>query len=162
MNLFKRVALANAVVAEHNAGKVRAVIASEYGISENQVQYLLKHAREAGIFVRPVKRGRKSSAQTTMRRAEIANRYRSGESGPSIARSLGVTVETVYTSLRTVGVERRKRANTERNNSIVVRYQSGESGVKIAKDLAVTPKVVYDTLHRAGVVIRKKEVLTNA
>ena len=162
MNLFKRVALANAVVAEHNAGKVRAVVASEYGISENQVQYFLKHAREAGLFVRPVKRGRKSSAQTTMRRAEIANRYRSGESGPSIARSLGVTVETVYTSLRTVGVERRKRANTERNNAIVVRYQSGESGVKIAVDLGVTPKVVYDNLRRAGVVIRKRIVVTNA
>ena len=162
MNLFKRVALANAIVAEHNAGKVRAVIASEYGITENQVQYLLKHAREAGLFVRPTKRGRKSSAQTTMRRAEIANRYRSGESGPSIARSLGVTVETVYTSLRTVGVERRKRANTERNNAIVVRYQSGESGVKIAVDLGVTPKVVYDNLRRAGVVIRKRIVVTNA
>ena len=162
MNLFKRVALANAVVAEHNAGKVRAVVASEYGISENQVQYFLKHAREAGLFVRPVKRGRKSSAQTTMRRAEIANRYRSGESGPSIARSLGVTVETVYTSLRTVGVERRKRANTERNNASVVRYQSGESGVKIAVDLGVTPKVVYDNLRRAGVVIRKRIVVTNA
>ena len=138
------------------------LIASEFGITENQVQYFLKHAHDAGIFVKPTKRGRKASAQTTMRRAEIANRYRSGESGPSIARSLGVTVETVYTSLRTVGVERRKRANTERNNAIVVRYQSGESGVKIAVDLGVTPKVVYDNLRRAGVVIRKRIVVTNA
>lgn len=162
MNLFKRVALAHAVIQRHNEGATRVVVASEFGITENQVQYFLKHAHEAGIFVKPTKRGRKTSAQTTMRRAEIANRYRSGESGPSIARSLGVTVETVYTSLRTVGVERRKRANTERNNAIVVRYQSGESGVKIAKDLAVTPKVVYDNLRRAGVVIRKKEVITNA
>ena len=162
MNLFKRVALAHAVIQRHNEGVTRVLIASEFGITENQVQYFLKHAHDAGIFVKPTKRGRKASAQTTMRRAEIANRYRSGESGPSIARSLGVTVETVYTSLRTVGVERRKRANTERNNAIVVRYQSGESGVKIAVDLGVTPKVVYDNLRRAGVVIRKRIVVTNA
>lgn len=162
MNLFKRVALAHAVIQRHNEGVTRVLIASEFGITENQVQYFLKHAHEAGIFVKPTKRGRKTSAQTALRRAEIANRYRAGESGPSIARSLGVTLETVYFSLRTVGVERRKMANTERNNSIVVRYQSGESGVKIAKDLAVTPKIVYDALHRAGVVIRKKQVLTNA
>ena len=162
MNLFKRVELANAVIESYNEGKTLAVIASEFKISIGQAQYILRKAREVGIFVKPTKKGRKISAQALVRRAEIASRYLAGESGPVIARSLGVDTNTVYISLRTLGVERRKRVYTERNRMIVSRYESGESGVKIATDLGVSTKVIYEKLHKAGVIIRKKQVKSNA
>lgn len=157
MNLFKRADLANSVVKAHNDGKNYIEIGSELGVSSNQVRYFLKHAREAGITVIKQQRGRKSSPATAERRALIAEHYLAGDSGPTISRKLGVTLETVYSNLRIAGVKARVRGDAVRNQTIVVRYQAGESGVKIAQDIGVTPKVIYDALHRAGVLIRKKQ-----
>jgi hypothetical protein len=69
---------------------------------------------------------------------------------------MGIQVETVYASLRALGIERRKPVTNLRNETIVLRYTVGESGVTIAKQLGVTPKVVYDTLHRAGITVRPR------
>lgn len=156
MNIFKRVELAHKIVALHNAGNRRAEIKAQLGVGENTIIYVLKHAREAGIHVERRSAGRRPDPQVMARREEIARRYRSGQSGPTIAQELGIKAETVYSSLRALGVERRKTNTDERNNTIVVRYQVGESGVTIAKQLGVTPKVVYDTLHRAGVTVRPR------
>jgi transposase len=156
MNIFKRVEVAHKVVALHNEGKPRAEIKQLLGISDNQIVHILKHAREAGIHVERRSAGRPSDPKTVARREEIARRYKGGESGPSIAQALGVTVETVYASLRSLGVERRRPVTSQRNEMIVLRYTVGESGVTIAKHLGVTPKVVYDTLHKAGVTVRPR------
>lgn len=157
MNIFKRVEVAHKVVALHNEGKPREEIKHSLGVSNNQIIHILKHAREAGIHVERRSAGRpKSDPKTVARREEIARRYESGESGPSIALALGVTVETVYASLRMLGIERRRPATAQRNEMIVLRYTVGESGVTIAKHLGVTPKVVYDTLHKAGVTVRPR------
>lgn len=156
MNLFKRAEVGLKVLQAHNDGKTRGEIASAFGITESQVVHILKHAKDHGMHVEARRRGRGKDPRTTARRAEIVNRYEKGESGPTIARALGITVETVYTSLRLAGVERRRPVNESRNQSIIIRYQNGESGVTIARDLSVTPKVVYDTLRKAGVVIRSR------
>lgn len=156
MNIFKRVEVAHKVVALHNEGKTRAEIATALGVSPNQVIHVLKHAREAGIHVERRSSGRRIDPKVTARREEIARRYRGGESGPTIAKALNIQVETVYSSLRILGVDRRKRNTEVRDQGIVIRYQVGESGITIAKQLGVTPKVVYDTLHRAGVTVRPR------
>jgi transposase len=156
MNIFKRVEVAHKIVALHNEGKPRAEIKQALGVSDNQIVYVLKHAREAGIHVERRSSGRPSDPKIVARREEVARRYKAGESGPSIARGMGIQVETVYASLRALGIERRKPVTDLRNETIVLRYTVGESGVTIAKQLGVTPKVVYDTLHRAGITVRPR------
>ena len=156
MNIFKRVEVATQVVNLHNEGKPKQEIKTLLGISDNQISSILRHAREAGIHVERRNVGRPINPQRTALRHEVALRYKNGESGPSIAQSMNVTVEFVYSSLRALGVSRRRPDLKERNESIVVRYTDGESGVTIAKQLNITPKVVYDTLRRAGVSIRRR------
>lgn len=156
MNLFARAEMGLKVLQAHNSGKNRAEIVSEFGITESQVTHLLRHAKDHGLHVEPRRRGRVASASTLQRRADIVARYNGGESGPTIARALSITVETVYSALRMAGVARRHPSTESRNQSIIVRYQRGESGVAIARDLSVTPKVVYDALRKAGVIIRNR------
>lgn len=159
MNLFDRARIGEVVVRNHNSGVPRDQIASAHGLTEAQVLTILRHAREAGMEVRKAQRGRRPDPKVAVRSAEIQKRYERGETGPSIAKAMSVTVETVYSTLRRLGVERRVRpSNTERNQLIVTRYSNGESGVIIARDLSLTPKVVYDTLKKAGVVVRPRGV----
>lgn len=156
MNIFKRVEVAHKAVALHNEGKAKQEIRSALGLSDHQIASILKQAREVGIHVERRAVGRPVNPAREALRSDIGARYKNGESGPSIAQSLGVTVETVYSSLRALNIPRRRPDTTARNEMIVVRYTVGESGVAIAKQLNITPKVVYDTLRRAGITVRRR------
>lgn len=161
-NLFKRAEVGYEVVRLYNEKKSRADIAKEFGLTLPQVVNILRHARAHGIHMEPARRGRGVNPATMVRRAEIVRLYLSGQSGPAIARELGVTTETVYSHLRRSGTPRRRIVTDERNKSIVMRYQNGESGVRIATDIGVSSKVVYEALRNAGVVIRQYGKKTNA
>lgn len=79
-------------------------------------------------------------------------RYMAGESGSSIARSLGVNIQVLRRSLVAHGAEIRPVKYTfEAPGQIIDRYLSGESEKSIASSLGVSRDVVVRFLREEGV-----------
>jgi hypothetical protein len=92
------------LVRRYRAGQSCAAIAAATGLTLARVYLRLK---QAGVEFR---RGGKAPGQgrLDLPDAEIARRYRGGESAEAIARSLGVSAYAIRKRLIEAGVERRR------------------------------------------------------
>jgi len=88
-------------------------------------------------------------------RAEIVNRYRSGESSSAIGAAYGLNKNSVIKVLRDAGVPiRRQSLTVEQIDDAVRLYEAGKSLAKIGTKLGVDHGTVWRALQKRGVPMR--------
>jgi DNA-directed RNA polymerase specialized sigma24 family protein len=94
---------------------------------------------------------------TRTERAEVAKRYRAGESMGSLAVAFGCHRTAIRRAVDHEGVERRdwrtRKVDVEKARE---RYESGQTAAQIAAEFGVSATAVLNHLRRAGVVLRPR------
>jgi hypothetical protein len=101
------------MVRRYPGGETCATIAAATGLAEATVHYRLKRA---GVEFRPAHKA-PGYGRLDLSDAEIAERYRAGESTYEIGRSLGVSANAIREHLIEAGVERRPKGTHRRPES---------------------------------------------
>jgi len=139
----------------YEVGKPIGEIAREVGTSRKGAKSILVKTnaeRKKEIETLQVKRATEREAEL------IAKMYKEGKSIPEIARELKRSVHTVYTHLKELGIERRKRRLTkEEIETIVKMHREGKPVSEIARELKRSTSAVYSHLKRLGVESEKKK-----
>lgn len=87
--------------------------------------------------------------------AQVADRYRAGETLRELAHDLGCRRSTIGTRLAAAGITTRNRPATEDQiDEMVLLYESGLSLVKVGDHVDLTAKSVLKYLRQRGVVTR--------
>jgi DNA-directed RNA polymerase specialized sigma24 family protein len=91
--------------------------------------------------------------------AEVASRYRSGQTQKAIAASLGVTQKAVRRALNHLGEPLRTSCPVSgvRRQVILDRHTEGKSIKEISTELGLNFATVYRVLRRAGRVQKKAQ-----
>lgn len=141
---------ADRVEALYRSGKTPAEVASDIGCS---VQYVHKIRRKRKI---PPHHPRVFDDATV--RADVALRYRRGESVDEIAAATGLPRTGIYTALRSEGVSLRPSISTEVLDAaapdLITKYQEGRTLANLAEEYGCSEGGVRNALLRHGVVLR--------
>lgn len=84
--------------------------------------------------------------------------YRTGLTGPQVAKSLGVGTTMVYRTLNEHHIQRRKRdprrLSDDKEREVVQRYENGEPSKNLAREFSITIDTVRNIARRNGARVR--------
>jgi DNA-binding Lrp family transcriptional regulator len=141
----------------YKAGETCGDIGAAAGLSESSVA---RRLRQQGIKLRPGSK-RPGSGQIDLTVAEIARRYRAGQTLTIIAATTGMDPSTVRYRLRRAEVALRRTGKAPGQGrldlpvaEIIRRYRAGQSTQAIGRALGVSADTIHRRLVVAGVARR--------
>jgi DNA-binding CsgD family transcriptional regulator len=145
------------MVRRYKAGETCVDIGAAAGLSTSAVASRLK---QQGIKLRPGGKG-PGSGRIDLPVAEIARRYRAGETLDMIAAMTGLNPSTVKYRLRRAGVALRRTGKAPGQGrldlpvaEIIRRYRAGQSTHAIGRALGVSADTIHGRVVEAGVARR--------